>query len=274
MMSALESCRWVRTQLPRFLDCELPTDLAARVSVHLERCGGCRSSLAAERDALIETISALVPAEPPTGLLDSVMAEIEEETVRVAEPVAATSEAPIVRLPSFLPGLAAAALLGFVLWAIPGETEGDVQKNGSPLAKVTTVTGSSGEIGRGGALPGDSRFDPSNGIAPKLASGNTVTFASAAASGLLAEVPPLLLGDVDANGRFDQRDVKGMLGHLDTGGDLPCLAAGDFDDDGAITPADSSLALMSFGGADATASQQLFNLNPDSGLSCAYIACP
>ncbi|MGA1488560.1 MAG: anti-sigma factor family protein, partial [Planctomycetota bacterium] len=77
-MSALESCRWVRTQLPRFLDGELAPDLETRVSGHLDRCAACRAELAVERDLLLDTLELLSPTRPPQGMVDAVLARIAE----------------------------------------------------------------------------------------------------------------------------------------------------------------------------------------------------
>ncbi len=271
MMSALESCRWIRTQLPRFLDCELPSDLAAHVSVHLERCGGCRDALAAERDALIDTISALVPAEPPPGMLDLVMAEIAEAPSTSLQPLL-LAERPRARFPSFAPALAAAALLGFVLWAIPGENEVSRSSSGSPLAKVDGDPGRAGDLAQFEAelIPG-----APNGIATEVASSDTAPPQESPSSGGPFGEVKLVLGDVDSNGRFDQHDVNQLNRYVGTGTDLACLAAGDFDDDGAVTLNDSSLAVaMSFTGADATGTQRLFVLKADDSLTCAYLSCP
>ena len=62
-------------------------------------------------------------------------------------------------------------------------------------------------------------------------------------------------GDVDGDGRFDASDLRGLVGYVQQGdASPPCLAAGDFDDDGEITVHDTLMAARTLHGEEAIAS--------------------
>jgi len=151
----LDSCRWVRIQLPRYLDDELPADLTTRVSAHLERCDACVEELGRVQDDLCDVIDHLVAAEPPAGLLARLHLRLDEEMQDL--PLAAGAAAQSAALPAASPpasparvtsplrlgprvralgpGLAAAALLAGILWGWPsGSTEDDPVAPRAPVA--------------------------------------------------------------------------------------------------------------------------------------------
>ncbi len=240
MKPALDSCRWVTTQLPRYLDGELALDLGARVSLHLDRCELCRRALAEESELLVTTVNHLVPSEPPPHLLDSAMAKIEfaAGSARDSEVAPVLTPPPplkIARRP-VSSALAAAAVLAFVIWAIPSA---DLPKSQNRLAPVASN------------LPElQSEPDSSTGRSNEFASSQTNRVVSSdlldSGSIVVSDEPPLVLqrGDVDTNGRVDFEDLQQIHHYLHGGGDAPaCLAAADFDGDGEITMSDSASAL-------------------------------
>ena len=285
MMSALDSCRWVRTQIPRFLDGELADDLAGRVSAHLDRCPGCRTELASERDLLLDTFATLVPAEPPAALLDTVMARIDESelvTTSLTEPTEAPATSPAAldsledragrpRLPSFVPGLAAAALLAFVLWAIAGDNGGGAAPigEGNSFAMVPTETGSGA-----GATDERSRFEPGTPISEVDALYASAPIAGTAGSP--ASAITLARGDVNSDGRVDERDVDQFTRHLGHGAEIACPAAADMNDDGVVDPQDG-LRLLQFSLGDSAVIEAVgktFAYEDGGALHCSYQACP
>lgn len=325
-----DACRWVRIQIPRFLDAELPPDLAERVSRHLEACEPCRAELAAERDDLLDTIDLLVDAEPPEGLAARIEAALDRElgSARGAAPVRMTASPPagrrtFARVLPYGPGLAAAATLAFVLWALPREapeTDPDVARapavtgnadSSSSHSASSAEAGGAAEIARGGVTTLAAL--PSGGIGPSYEVGSSdeigrspdsgdemlfsggiecITFEEAidtiilgprlASSGFSAQAGAALLvqrGDIDGNGRFEWRDLQGLYGYLREGreGEAPpaCLAAADFDGDGAVTVHDSVIAAQALTQTAGWANHapEVFAYESDNPLPCR-VSCP
>ncbi len=75
-------CRWVRSQLGRYLDSELSPPLEARVGRHLAGCAGCREALAEEEAAVVGAIDALSSAEPAPALPHRIALALEEDLGR------------------------------------------------------------------------------------------------------------------------------------------------------------------------------------------------
>ena len=248
MKAALDSCRWVKTQLPRFLDGELPEDLSLRVSQHLDRCQGCRHELAAERDELLSAVALLVPEEPRIGLLDEVFEQIDREEEHVAPAPISAMTAP--RIPAALPGLAAAAILAVILWALPGEN---------------TVTPN---VGDGGAI---AKLDP-------VELDNPIGVAEPIIAMPMAQPIEHLMGDVDSDGQFNESDIQQMQKYITTGDQtLACLAAADFNEDGQVTLEDHFQAVqMKFATTSGLALETSFTFREDAAgaLPCNYRACP
>jgi hypothetical protein len=264
MMSALESCRWVRTQLPRFLDGELASDLEARVSGHLDRCAACRAELAVERDLLLDTLELLSPTRPPQGMVDAVMARIAEEAAGAPAP---TPVIPVLRprRRAFGPSLAAAALLAFVVWAISGDNGGGAPSVGpsGPLAMLES----------GG--PGPTVDGPDLGDLGTAISEEEALFGAENRSE--STTIELVRFDVNADEQFDQRDLDALNRHLTEGIAIACPAAADVDEDGWLTPQDSIRAFQHFSTGEIEVSSAISRtVEYDIGgpLHCSYQACP
>lgn len=264
MNSALDSCRWVRSQLSRFLDDALAADLAGRVSVHLERCSGCTAELARERAALVETIEHLVHAEPRSGAFDTAF---EGALATIGPEVAATPR--VQHIPARGTGdgpgwfgtasraAAAVLFLACALWLVPArdvstEENSSVARAPQPEAPAVVIAP---------VAPVAPVVLPDGGIDPT------------------ADEPESLLvrrGDVDGNGRFEAADVSELFRYLqDDATPLACLAAGDLDDDGEITMHDSVIAARTLGESDDTqlAASPVFSHGSDHPLPCA-VYCP
>ncbi len=79
-------------------------------------------------------------------------------------------------------------------------------------------------------------------------------------------------GDVDGNGRFEAADVRGLIRYLHDGQKAPiCLAAADFDEDGAITMRDSVIAAQSL--VELTKTVDVVFAYESNTLPC-QISCP
>ncbi|MGE3966187.1 MAG: hypothetical protein AB7I09_18975, partial [Planctomycetota bacterium] len=86
----------------------------------------------------------------------------------------------------------------------------------------------------------------------------------------------MVLGDMNADGELTLADLRLFLHSLDVGFDaVPCAAAGDFDGDDQLTPADSVLASRSLGLHGGTPAPRLFTEIAANGpLDCQVVACP
>ncbi|MFQ5655876.1 MAG: zf-HC2 domain-containing protein, partial [Planctomycetota bacterium] len=109
MSNAADPCGWVVDQIPRYLDGELPPDLAGRVAGHLAACGACRMRKSDEEQRIADVIHALVAEEPPEDL----PARVVERIAAQAAPHRRTSLR--LRLPAAA-AVILAALVGF--WAL------------------------------------------------------------------------------------------------------------------------------------------------------------
>jgi len=322
--AAHDSCRWVRIQLPRFLDGELPDDLGSRVGVHLGRCDDCSDELAALQDELCGVIDHLVGAEPPEGALARLRARLHDELAPAATP--ATTIPPAVapralvdrgaprrrfvaHLRSFGPGLAAAALLAGILWGWPEETarglpataraprpapqpaqiasnldapapaRAEAPERASPSAELASVRSAEGEPLFAGGIECITFEEAIDAVVVGPLSWGRHLPGTGLASPAARAALLVRRGDIDGNGRFEWKDLHGLFGYLRDGRegetDPACLAAADFDGDGAVTVHDSLIAAQALARtAEWTAdAPEVFAYESDNPLPCRPV-CP
>lgn len=266
-----DQCSWITSQLPLFLDGELPEELMQGVGRHLDGCSSCRQALQQEISLVETTVSALVTAEPSETLSHRVGSALRQQAPSKAQPVATRSWMTWVN------SIAAAILLcvgvGFVIISM-GPTSSDEpvlqaarkqlnpRKNPSttaprPTDQSRTVTTT--EVDAPPAEPEDAeRFENSDAHEAVV-------------------IHEVVLGDLNADGELTLADLSLFLraieqDHFET---IPCAAAGDFDGDQQLTPADSVLASRSLGfSGGAPAPRHMIEIATNGPLTCQVSACP
>jgi len=122
-MSSADSriCREVQGALPAYVDRSLSRVRRRLVGLHLRRCPDCQAEFARQRD-VSEGLAALAgpPAEPPPGLLDSLLDAAGKPGVkgRMAVPVrgAVSGARPVLSVALLVAGAAAGTGIGYAGW--------------------------------------------------------------------------------------------------------------------------------------------------------------
>jgi negative regulator of sigma E activity len=137
-------CDDVQEQLTAYLDGELADDRGSAVRGHLRSCDACRG-VATDESALRDGLRELPPVHPPASLWANVQAQLATAEVADAQKPAwrrtlgrwAKMFAP--SWPTFaLGGVAAAAVVTFVVWRSQGSQESEpVRTDVTNVAKVT-----------------------------------------------------------------------------------------------------------------------------------------
>jgi hypothetical protein len=134
------NCSDVQNQLTAYLDGELADDRGSAVRGHLRSCDACRQT-AADEGALRDGLRDLPPVDPPASLWANVQAQLANAEVADAQKPAwkrALGRWSRMLAPSWpqlaLGGVAAAAIVTFVVW----RSQGEPTETSAPVKVVTT----------------------------------------------------------------------------------------------------------------------------------------
>ncbi|MGE3165885.1 MAG: zf-HC2 domain-containing protein [Planctomycetota bacterium] len=295
-----DRCAWVIKQLPLYLDGELSGELATGVSRHLDRCAECRAALALEAESVALAVAALVGAEPdddsgpawrePDELPDHRLGGAKRDRSQSLVPLHGFARGrrgiSLAWVVSFAAVAAALLVSAATFWVAPPQAAprpGDSGPANVAVARpeptsteprtprliaqdADTVPRSTADT----AVPSRKQLPPASGSEPVIAARGTIVESTTA---LPLE---MVLGDMNADGELTLADLRLFLHSLDVGFDaVPCAAAGDFDGDDQLTPADSVLASRSLGLHGGTPAPRLFTEIAANGpLDCQVVACP
>lgn len=127
-------CSDVQQQLTAYLDGDLADDRGSAIRGHLRSCAACRQ-VATDEGALRDGLRDLPPVDPPASLWANVQAQLASAEVADAQQPAwkrALRRWSAMLVPSWphlaLGGVAAAAIVTFVVWRSGGAPAGDTEQ--------------------------------------------------------------------------------------------------------------------------------------------------
>lgn len=165
------NCRETQEQLTAYLDGELADDRGSAIRGHLRSCAGCRQ-VAADEGALRDGLRDLPPVDPPPSLWANVQAALANEEVADAQKpawkrtLARWSRMLAPTWPQLaLGGVAAAAVVTFVVWRSNGGDSSEPDPAPSPSESPMIATPSQPEV----APPAPSYGDVTEDLAGEAA---------------------------------------------------------------------------------------------------------
>lgn len=110
-------CQEVQAQLPAYVERSLPRLRRKLVALHLRRCSVCQAEFSAQRDLRAGLASlASSGAEPPEGLLETLLSQSASPRGAVPLRGAVSGAKPVLSVALLLAGAASAAGAGYASW--------------------------------------------------------------------------------------------------------------------------------------------------------------